>query len=175
MQYFARRTTWLVAFSAAALTWAAAPSPRIALARSASAFSSQQSTRVAVPKIRKILQRGEKSELKRVLVKMQDNKSLVICFRVENKRYFITSEKKSHVYGDINAKGVWVPTDKATRTIIDIVKKIERDPVEYARSHGLKTGRCCFCSRKLTDPRSVTSGYGPVCAERYGMPWGKIK
>ena len=131
-----------------------------------------RSAAVEVPKIRKILERGEKSELKRVLLKMQDNKSLVICFRVEDNRYFITSEKKSHIYGDITSKGVWEPTARATKKVVDIVKKIERDPLAYAHAHGLKTGRCCFCSRKLTDPRSVTSGYGPVCAKRYALPWG---
>jgi len=27
----------------------------------------------------------------------------------------------------------------------------------------------------LTDPRSVSMGYGPVCAENYGLPWGETQ
>ena len=33
--------------------------------------------------------------------------------------------------------------------------------------------RCCvFCTRPLDTPESTTVGYGPVCAERRGLPWG---
>ena len=44
-----------------------------------------------------------------------------------------------------------------------------------ARSHGHRTGYCCFCGQLLTDEeRSVAFGYGPVCAKHWGLPWGKI-
>lgn len=73
---------------------------------------------------------------------MQDNRSVVVCFRVEGNRFYITSQEKSHVYGDIDADGIWTPTSRATSKIIEIVKKVERDPIAYARTRGLKTGRC---------------------------------
>lgn len=41
-----------------------------------------------------------------------------------------------------------------------------------AASFGALTGRCVFCDRELTDERSIEVGYGPVCAERNGLPWG---
>jgi hypothetical protein len=34
---------------------------------------------------------------------------------------------------------------------------------------------CVFCGTALTDDgdnRSVKVGYGPICANRYGLPWG---
>lgn len=43
---------------------------------------------------------------------------------------------------------------------------------EEAAAHGHAHGNCVFCSRDLTDERSTTVGYGPVCAERYSLPWG---
>lgn len=46
------------------------------------------------------------------------------------------------------------------------------DPHAAAKAYGKLVGACCFCSRKLTDERSVTVGYGPECAENYGLPWG---
>jgi hypothetical protein len=39
-----------------------------------------------------------------------------------------------------------------------------------------KTSTCMFCCRELTDERSDPKqggmGYGPVCADNYGLPWG---
>jgi hypothetical protein len=43
---------------------------------------------------------------------------------------------------------------------------------EQAAEYGKLTGHCIACCRALTDDRSVTVGYGPVCANRYGWPWG---
>lgn len=47
------------------------------------------------------------------------------------------------------------------------------DLKELMVMQGKESGSCCFCSRELTDGRSVEKGYGPVCAGRYGLPWGK--
>jgi Family of unknown function (DUF6011) len=43
---------------------------------------------------------------------------------------------------------------------------------EEAAAFGKDTGHCCACARTLTDDRSVSVGYGPVCAAKYGWPWG---
>lgn len=48
------------------------------------------------------------------------------------------------------------------------------DPVGAATRFGRKVGACCFCSRQLNDPRSVTVGYGPICADHFGLPWGEV-
>jgi hypothetical protein len=45
------------------------------------------------------------------------------------------------------------------------------DPFASAVARGHASGNCCFCGRELTDARSVHHGYGPVCAENYGLPW----
>lgn len=46
---------------------------------------------------------------------------------------------------------------------------------EQAAAWGHDHDRCVFCGRDLTDDgagRSVEVGYGPVCAEKHGLPWG---
>lgn len=43
---------------------------------------------------------------------------------------------------------------------------------EQAEAFGHITGSCVFCTRKLTDERSIVAGYGPKCAENNGLPWG---
>lgn len=32
--------------------------------------------------------------------------------------------------------------------------------------------QCFICGRDLDTPESLTAGYGPVCAEKLGLPWG---
>jgi hypothetical protein len=48
--------------------------------------------------------------------------------------------------------------------------------IEQALQHAHEHGVCMFCSRDLNDPRSDPLkggvGYGPVCAQKYGLPWG---
>ena len=44
--------------------------------------------------------------------------------------------------------------------------------IDNAKEYGRRTGKCMYCRRKLTDDRSVSVGYGPICAERNHLPWG---
>jgi hypothetical protein len=46
-------------------------------------------------------------------------------------------------------------------------------PLAQAVASGHATGNCCFCGRDLSDARSVARGYGPICADRLGLPWGE--
>lgn len=46
-------------------------------------------------------------------------------------------------------------------------------PVAVSK-YGKEISRCCFCGLTLTDPASVYVGYGPTCAEKYGLPHGEV-
>jgi hypothetical protein len=78
-------------------------------------------------------------------------------------------------YGRIGADGCFVAgrdLEPATQTAIGAaLRAIADDPAAAAQAYGKRTGHCCFCCRPLTDARSVHVGYGPVCAEKYGLPW----
>lgn len=43
---------------------------------------------------------------------------------------------------------------------------------EQAKDFGKLYGMCVFCSRTLTDERSIHAGYGSTCASNHGLPWG---
>jgi len=62
------------------------------------------------------------------------------------------------------------------QNVVEAVRSLTTDLItggnESLKIYGIKTGNCCFCSKELTDHRSVEAGYGPICAERYGLPWG---
>ena len=58
-------------------------------------------------------------------------------------------------------------------TIVRDLGMLLSAPVGMMQAIGQRTGVCCFCARELTDERSIQVGYGPVCAEHYGLPWGE--
>lgn len=43
---------------------------------------------------------------------------------------------------------------------------------EQAAAFGHRFSFCCFCGIFLSDDRSVSAGYGPVCAHNRGLAWG---
>lgn len=49
------------------------------------------------------------------------------------------------------------------KIITDFINEIEKDPLATVMKYGLSTGRCCICSRELTDETSVKEGIGPIC------------
>lgn len=51
------------------------------------------------------------------------------------------------------------------------LKQLIENYVDMLAINGKKSGHCCFCGLTLTNPESVARGYGPICAENYGLPW----
>ena len=44
-------------------------------------------------------------------------------------------------------------------------------PISKSALHGKEYGRCCFCNRELDNEGSIFHGYGPICAQKWGLPW----
>ena len=42
------------------------------------------------------------------------------------------------------------------------------------RASAKVTSHCCVCGRTLTDPVSILTGIGPVCADKNGIPYGDV-
>ncbi len=93
----------------------------------------------------------------------------------------------STYYGHIGRNGNWFPkqlTDYDKRVnnysvndwaelmaeVTDTLTAFNQDPSQYATAHGRKFNNCCFCALELTQKDSVAVGYGPVCAEKWGLP-----
>lgn len=55
--------------------------------------------------------------------------------------------------------------------LAELLAAFAADPAGVAAAHGILTGRCCFCRRKLSDPRSTAIGYGETCAGHYDLPY----
>lgn len=82
-------------------------------------------------------------------------------------------------FGTIDHEGRFQPpmslSPNAVQGISRALLAFAKDPNEAARSTYQKTGACVFCRRTLTDERSLATGYGPVCADNFGLPWGEAK
>ncbi len=78
-------------------------------------------------------------------------------------------------YGKITLDGeVFLARDSNhfTSELNAVLTALSNDPAGTAAAYGRLTGNCCFCSRELSDERSTSVGYGPICAERFGLAWG---
>jgi hypothetical protein len=77
-------------------------------------------------------------------------------------------------YGRVMQDGSFVPSNKNESWVTDALLAMNNDPATYASVYGRKTGNCCFCHRELSTKESLHVGYGPVCADHYGLPWGHV-
>lgn len=75
-------------------------------------------------------------------------------------------------YGRIHKDGRFEASRDCTDTVRGVLIAVNADPAAVAGAYGVKTGNCCFCSTPLSDARSTSVGYGPICAARFGLPWG---
>lgn len=48
--------------------------------------------------------------------------------------------------------------------------RVAADPRAAAKSYAALMNRCCFCGLELKDDGSVECGYGPTCADHWGLP-----
>lgn len=78
-------------------------------------------------------------------------------------------------FGKITPRGEFVPSRECCNVTRDLVVALATNPVETAAAYGKLTGACCFCGRELTDGRSVAVGYGEICSDKFGLPWGDEK
>lgn len=51
------------------------------------------------------------------------------------------------------------------------LQELATSPEQFAKLYGLQTGQCCFCSRQLVNTASIQYGYGPICADKFGLPY----
>ena len=49
---------------------------------------------------------------------------------------------------------------------------VAEDPSKAGRIHGHRVRWCMFCGLELRTTDSLYYGYGPICAEKWGLEWG---
>lgn len=81
-------------------------------------------------------------------------------------------------YGAVSPSGTWTPSKSVTPELRSIIARtltaFSNDPKHAAMTYGHMSSNCCFCNKQLDTKESVAAGYGPVCADKWGLPWGDI-
>ena len=78
-------------------------------------------------------------------------------------------------FGRISPEGEWSPSraldSDATKrdALLALLTEFANNPADVAKKFGILTGNCSFCMRPLSDDRSVAAGFGPICADHYGL------
>lgn len=72
-------------------------------------------------------------------------------------------------YGRVDTDGTWEKSFKATDEVGQLLKNLSDNPAGFATEHGHTHGHCCFCAKKLTHPNSKAAGFGPICADNWGL------
>ena len=93
--------------------------------------------------------------------------------------FIVTSDgTPSLYYGKISPEGIWMPkpslNEGVKSALAAVLKEFAANPVKVAAHYGHLHGKCCFCNKGLTDPKSTLVGYGPICATHYNLPWGEV-
>lgn len=128
-----------------------------------------------------------KSKLRNPKVRLQTEESLPLQLYLAGERSKVPNVvnvtngipygvEDSKWYGRVAPDGKWTPNTRIPEAelapVAKLLKRLARDPEGVASEYGRLTGLCCFCYRPLADERSTAVGYGPQCAERYGLSWG---
>lgn len=72
-------------------------------------------------------------------------------------------------FGRIHTDGRLELSGKADPGIADALVAFAADPAGQATAFGRETGNCCFCGIELTHGNSIKLGYGPICADKWGL------
>ncbi len=75
------------------------------------------------------------------------------------------------IYGSIESSGCGQLRRTVAQEIKTFIRKVAANPVAEAKLCGIKYAHCCFCGLELTAPTSLHHGYGPICADNWGLPW----
>ncbi len=59
----------------------------------------------------------------------------------------------------------------SAKELLDEIDTLMSNPISESALQGREYGRCCFCNRELDNEGSIQHGYGPICAEKWGLPW----
>lgn len=81
------------------------------------------------------------------------------------------------IHATIDENGTFHASRFGDATLLPKIREeltaFDENPHKASSVRGHATGRCCYCGRRLDNAESVRVGYGPICAERYMLPWGE--
>lgn len=94
---------------------------------------------------------------------------LTITRRERDQLCWIKHKDAAKVVGKIDhgVLALWQRPGVDLNAVRALLDELNSAPLQAAMKYGRLSGRCCSCGRELTDPESIATGIGPVCAERF--------
>ncbi len=140
-------------------------------------------TRLLLANITALVNLAASKDAKRIAIRLTvGNQGVVLRYSPKTNRIYINEAgnfeegERGQTYGYVSLVDSELRlNDESSAFAADLTNALiafNADPHKAGRLEGHATGRCCFCSIKLTTAESVHHGYGPICAERFGLPWG---
>jgi hypothetical protein len=100
--------------------------------------------------------------------------SINICLQTPDRMYHNNDWcGRIHTNGRLEFADRALLSEDEKQLIIEAISHFEQRPQRVAEIYGHQTSACCFCGRELLEPSSVELGYGPICAENWGLPHGQ--
>lgn len=79
-------------------------------------------------------------------------------------------------FGSVSPDGTWTGSGRTAPAFAAalgaVLKEFSANPAKVAKEHAKLTGHCCFCGKLIghgAEERSAAVGFGPDCAENYGL------
>lgn len=159
----------------------AAESPRGASAKQAYWIdkmwhAAQAPTPISTPNILALFAKASAAGLKEPKLRFQTDcgTRIKMILGVDAIRVYAGNFPNRKFQGAIaHAAASFRPAAECKPRVIALIIALEADTTGFSANNGRQIGMCCFCGAALTDDRSLLAGYGPVCAQRWGLPWGQ--
>lgn len=119
-----------------------------------------------------LFESAQQSGLKRPRVNLVGFKFSLAPASGRNAGHIYVKDEDGEYLGKVAPGGAFHKSRECTQEQVQALVDISADVISAAVAFGQQTGCCSFCQRELTDKRSVDVGYGPICADNYGLPWG---
>lgn len=130
-------------------------------------FDRAQAAGLAFPKIRLETEDGTKVVLRRLGASSNSPGFISVTDAgksFQTRRYF----------GKVSPQGTFFGAPATTPGVAKLLQDLARDSAGTAALYGHKHSSCCFCGLELKTRESVAMGYGPICAQKFGLPWGQV-
>lgn len=155
--------------------------PSVALQQAPSVAPVQPAAHVDLAALRSLMETAQSKGIKHPKIGFTlDEGTLVIALAGAGSRapgsIAVTSKgsfENRTYYGRIHTDGRWeAARGGAPAWVLVALTELAANPAGYGAAYGRRSGNCCFCSRDITTKESLHVGYGPICADKYGLPWG---
>lgn len=124
--------------------------------------------------LHELFQRARNNKIQIPKIKTHLESGSTLTLSLNNTGEFVYLKLGDVYYGKVDKDGRLAihPRVQVCEEIHTLAKDIGENPSRVGKIHGAKWDNCMFCGRGLTTKDSVFYGYGPICAEKWGLEWG---